>query len=802
MVKRSKTKGPKEAGARTTSNGAVSDSVNITPTPKILKVLGQIEFDPWQCIAELVDNSFDEFLEIEREGTAPIEALEVTVTLPPASPLFTFEEPPPPTVVVSDNGRGMTLAQIKNAATAGWSANDPFSKLGLFGMGFNVATARLGQVTRLLTTRSGDAEWVGIEIDLDKLTPDFMAPVVRQPKTTRSEHGTRVEISNLDRRADWLTRPANQSRLRETLGGIYSYLLDTKGYRLIVSGVPVKPIRHCVWDESRFVTRGKEVIPAVIRIDEPLADRAVCHACLTWQSLDNRVCDECGNDHLEVRERRGWGWVGIQRYLHTKEYGLDFLRNGRKILRFDKTVFQWRDPDDPSGQGDVEYPIELAHQGGRIVGEIHVDHVPVNYLKNHFETSDQGWRKATEIVRGSAPLLPREARRLGMENNSPLARLHRGFRRNDPGRNYLMPGNGKTVLDTNDWGKLFRQGAADYQDDSKWWEAVVRHDQLVEEAKSAKANHERSVSEAIADPTEEFRQPAELSRDAEANPAPNEPPITEADRVDALLASSRGYPELDGQFSAQGVAGRPIKVTTYVVSGTEVRTPEGVRAPVWLAPIRGGSFAAFIDTSHAHFSTFDDDPADVVLMEIAQHLLARSQGTARPISAVFADLKQRYLTSRTIDPSRLVAQATDLLRILQRRMVQCVTENPERPWQNVLNDYERHFTQDRIAEVEKTDDIAKVVNAGRYILYVPPGIVPRIVEEWPEAFFDGRLFAGPYHNLGSSSARRQAVATITGFLNDISWLAAAPPIWNRDLLIRAQLSLQLLPDELVSMDDD
>jgi hypothetical protein len=38
--------------------------VDITPSPRILQVLGDIEFDHWQCIAELVDNGFDEFLEI------------------------------------------------------------------------------------------------------------------------------------------------------------------------------------------------------------------------------------------------------------------------------------------------------------------------------------------------------------------------------------------------------------------------------------------------------------------------------------------------------------------------------------------------------------------------------------------------------------------------------------------------------------------------------------------------------------------------------------------------------------------
>lgn len=39
--------------------------INVSPHPRLLGVLGDIEFAPWQCIAELVDNAFDEFLRQE-----------------------------------------------------------------------------------------------------------------------------------------------------------------------------------------------------------------------------------------------------------------------------------------------------------------------------------------------------------------------------------------------------------------------------------------------------------------------------------------------------------------------------------------------------------------------------------------------------------------------------------------------------------------------------------------------------------------------------------------------------------------
>jgi hypothetical protein len=781
----------------------MTETVRIPPSPRILKVLGDITMEPWQCMAELVDNSFDELIGIQDSGMVWDEPLRVAVSLPPASAETEGGE-----IVVRDNGRGMTLEQVRNAARAGWSSNDPFSKLGLFGMGFNVATARLGDVARILTTRAGDPDWVGLEIDLSGIGEDFEAPVIHEPKHGLEEHGTMVVIRRLGTRAQWLSRQANQRKLRETLGGVYSYLLDQRGVRLTINEIAVKPVRHCVWNPERSVTRAGEEIPAVIQIDEHLSDRAVCADCTTWQHESNVRCDNCGSDRLAIRERRIQGWIGIQRYLHQREYGIDFLRNGRKILRFDKSLFEWRDPDDPAGQGEVEYPIELAHQGGRIVGEIHIDHVPVTYLKNDFERSDLGWHKAVEVLRGRGPLLPKTAGRLGYQrNDSPLGRLHRGYRRNDPGRNYLVPGNGKALIDTSDWVRRFHAGDPEFQSDAKWWEAVVRHDEVKEQARQAKETQAAAATAAIQDPTAEF----EISLTSDENAGEDETPqlgddskkppaLTERERIDALLDASRPLPELEAEYAASGLPGKPVKLTARLVDDAAVTNESGLRVPVWLAPQRGGAFAAFIDAKHPFWGAFGDDPTDLVLVEVAHHLITRAQGVAPPISAVVADLKDRYLSGRRIDHGHLVANAAQSLRDIQERMPALVSENPERPWLNALTDAERTLTSDRLVEALRIADVAAAIGDGTYLRFVPPSVVGRIVEEWPEAFFDGHLFAAPYAELSSHSARRQTVASVTGFLDDAAWLATGPVGASREAVLRARISLDLLPSELAASD--
>ena len=145
----------------------------------------------------------------------------------------------------------MTLHQLNNALRAGWTSNDRFGQLGLFGVGFNVATARLGKVAVVRTARSEDPHWTVVTIDLKALAAgtDFTLPVVTEPKSTLDEHGTEIVIRNL-KQEHHQTVSRGQWKIKQILGDIYSYLLSTKGFRLIVDGELVKPRLPCVWDRA------------------------------------------------------------------------------------------------------------------------------------------------------------------------------------------------------------------------------------------------------------------------------------------------------------------------------------------------------------------------------------------------------------------------------------------------------------------------------------------------------------------------------------------------------------------------
>ena len=127
---------------------------------------------------------------------------------------------------------------------------------------------------------------------------------------------------------------------------------------------------------------GRVPVAAVQEINQGLPAAWVCGSCGFRHSRAVDVCTEClGEDVLEC-PRQIWGWLGVQLYLHPSDFGLDFLRNGRRILYRDKRLFAW------GGVGDalpvIEYPVEVPN-AGRLVGEIHCDHVPINFAKNAFD---------------------------------------------------------------------------------------------------------------------------------------------------------------------------------------------------------------------------------------------------------------------------------------------------------------------------------------------------------------------------------------------------------------------------------
>lgn len=769
-------------------------SIAVPPHPRLLSVLGDIEFQPWQCIAELVDNAFDDFL--RDSDRSEEEAPTVWVTLPGRT-----STPRDGEVWVKDNGRGMTLTQLTDALRAGWTSNDRYGHLGLFGVGFNIATARLGQVAVVRTARLEDPVWQVVTIDLREVASgnDFRLPVTTELKASAGEHGTEVVIRELKpEHHETLSR--QQTRIKNILGDVYASLLTERDFRLVVDGEAVKPRRACVWDESRYVVRNREQIPAVIHIDERLADRVACLTCGAWQDIaDENRCSTCHSTKLRVEERRIRGWVGIQRYLHTKDYGIDFIRNGRKILLRDVSIFSWVDPDDPGSRGEPEYPMEVPAGAGRIVGEIHIDHVRVNYQKNAFEYDTPDWKRVVRTLRGDGPLLPKRARELNYATNtSPLARLVAGYRRNDPGLNYMIPGDGKGPLHekARQWADRFRRDDPKYQGDQEWYEAARLHDNPPPTPEPDPTPEEDILgSKGLLPPP-----PPPGGGTGTLTPTPPAPPETEDDRRARWRAAGTQLPDLEGKFGLRG-QGAALEIKAWLVHGHLISRPnESDRVPVYVGPGRGSEAEVFIDGDHPVFTEFALDTRDLVVVELADYLRTRNRLT-RSLSAIVHALKEECLPDHRIAGPFITENATRLLARVRELMTPVIAGNSSGYWSLVAPE-DQAATQRRFALEGGSDSWEDLLETGEWIDYAPGSALVRVLAARPEGFLDGRVFRPSHKALTDPEARKASAERIVDLVSDVAVLADRPVRRGPEELQRGRLSCRIIEQELARPPED
>ncbi|MCL2568795.1 MAG: ATP-binding protein [Oscillospiraceae bacterium] len=791
-------------------------TLDITPTPRILRTLGEIPFATWQCVAELVDNSIDAFL--SDKSSIP-EELERKITVSWASDSVATKDR---VIEVTDNAGGMSVEQLQNAVRAGYSSNDPVGNLGLFGVGFNISTARLGDVTTILSTRSGDADWVGIKIDFQKLidAKRFDASIIRKPKIDPEEHGTKITISSL-KQGILSELPNKENDIRQRLEAVYAPLLNNQNapITITVKGKPLRPRNHCVWSESRYIRYSDQNVPARITIDRDLGDALfdLSRNCyLTADEAEDYYAKQQEGHTLPMciieRRKRLTGWLGIQRYADPNDFGIDFIRNGRKILISDKSLFQYENPI--TGQKELQYPLELGTTvGGRIVGELHVDYLLPTYQKNDFDRSDVSWIQTVDAICGVGPFLPKSRKALGFvpeQTTSPLGLLVNAYRRVDKGTKCLFAPNDVAKR----YAAEFRKGQRDYLDDILWWKAAQEEDQKQNTGGSRATTAVNTgdipsddVSVYIAGATFSQASPAvdapEADSQTETTTSVSTSAVSETSKIDELIQRSTSVSQLSGRNYKFGNAGS-LNVRAYELNRGSIYY-RGEKRPSFFQS--DGIDCDFVyDPSHPLLAQYPITAKMLLLQYLSEKLKARD--SLPDLVAVYADLIETTMQDARIDRQALQDRASSAFELLREKLtvalkdkaseaVSCIHESAGEVEETITN-----LIQSANTTLLKNFQ-ANIAAGFDSIEFVPPKTLYRLIERFPEDVFDERVFQTPYMTItlqdamATQRARDESRDRALSFVKDaLRVISGYNQRVQKNELARASLSVDFLLKEL------
>jgi hypothetical protein len=488
---------------------------------------------------------------------------------------------------------------------------------------------------------------------------------------------------------------------------------------------------------------------------------------------------------MQLRDRRIHGWFGVQRYLDESEYGIDFLRNGRKIRVNDRSLFSWENPDDSTQV--PEYPVEIPAGQGRIVGEIHLDHVRVGYQKTDFNRETRDWRSAVIALRGEGPMRPKKAKDLGYPvNSSPLGEIYKGYQANRPGSECLIPGNGKTAIHdaARDWGKKFHQGLPEYLSDEIWYQAVLAHDEIrngVSSPGPAVDDVESLSARTGLAPLDRGLDGDRTSSDGTVSEQPQPAQAeTEEQRFERYRAKARQMFDLTGEVMLAPL-GR--KTVTVFDTPSPLIDDQDRQVPSLTHMGKGMNLEVYVHGEHPVFREYGRDPRDYALIEIAQTLHA-FEPDGQKVTAIAAAVTQQFPDQRVTE-SALRDRAAWLLNRIRDLMAPIVAESSASElWKSLPDDVQAQVERDA-GRTDPSLNWPTVVEEGTFVSYLDPTGIAAAVRAWPEAFLDGKVFTTSWSGWTDTAVKDRHVSQTIRPLEVISEFLA-------DLGAKSRLELSLV----------
>ena len=773
---------------------------DFTPDPRVLIALTQTQMMPLDALCELIDNSIDSFSNSKLYGKK-IEHPKIWIELPKKSDLDKNFG----VVRIRDNGPGMTTEQAEKAIKAGYSGNNSIDTLGLFGMGFNISTGKMGIMTRFTTARKEDNFCTRTTIDLEQIneTRSYQLFAEQTEKPVNFESGTQIEISKW-----WPEGHANHGfiyklisyglkKIREEIGRRYATILREGDVQIIVNNDPCDAYEHCVWGSNRYVTNKKYgKIPAKYEVNHVITTHRRCAKCRTIIPENESVCPSCGCAEIRSVEERITGWLGIQRFDDASNFGIDLIRNGRAIKIGEKRAFF--EFTDEFQKVIKDYPIDSPY--GRIVGEIHLDFVPVDYMKQDFQRSSEEWLNAISYLRGNSSLQPKQEG--ADQNDSIMFKLFQGYRRvrtagtTDMYMGYWDKAEGAPKRISRDVEKeyyeKFLAKEPGYFDDSEWWKLVEEASvppaspmitcpecgtQNLAEAevcltcgyifKGKKCINENCGKEiplsAVTCPHCEASQVAVVEtpwvcdicgtrnsagttvckhchvEKGTPNPLSEKEIMKHAVKDDEMSIENLSVKLTNGQDS------NAFSLNSYYSDNSIISPTTGDRIPMLLFK-QIGSINVIIDKTHPLFVVCGMSVVEMVSSEIASYIYDLHRNLAgnpgHSVSNIAWQIMRKYWFDKVeISEENIIRRCHSLLSSIKDLLATVIDENLSDRFFNEMNDeQQKYFAHEILKHNIPLSKIGELKARGAFISYVPNEYIVHILEESPKLFFNGNYW--------------------------------------------------------------
>lgn len=776
--------------------------LNLTPDTKVLIALTHTDIKPLDALCELIDNAIDSFSAAKLQGKMITNPC-IRIDLPSLKEINSDTG----LVRVSDNGPGLTMDSAEKALRAGFSGNNPYDTLGLFGMGFNISTGKIGSVTKFYSVREEAEKALEVTIDLNMINSNKDYNVVAYyVEKGKLSHGTVIEISNWwpngnDNRG-FIKNLVNYGakKIREELGRRYATILKEKEIKIIVNEGECEAFEHCIWDDTRYVEKSKHgKIPAVFRFDTVLHMQKKCAKCTTTLETYQNECPACGSHETRTIEERVKGWVGIQRFDDLSEYGIDLIRNGRAIRISEKAAFF--EFVDEFQKVLKDYPIDSNY--GRIVGEVHLNHVPVDFMKQDFQRSSPEWHRAMVFLRGESSLQPTQPG--ADKNTSPIYKLFQGYRKiKTAGKADMYMGVWDPVKEEprrisrdveKDFYDRFKKKESGYYDDTEWWKKVEEADkkpvkemplcpvcgcQNLEEAEVCfscqsvlKGKNCISCGELIplsakSCPKCGKNQEPEIVKPWVCNICgTRNDPTFEACNLCGSPRGEENHLAVDylGNHSnkndmlsiddcsielANGSISVPIKVAVYETKEALKSNKSTKSLPIYTDKTDLSTLSIFINPNHRMFKQCKMSVEQMIAEEIAEFIYLTNRAInvkdgTHTVPFIAWQIIEKYWADRLEgNGNDLRTSVEEIFGVIKEKLLLSKNEEIGSYFDLLNSEQQKELVN---AMINANEDIAKLSEfktSGSYIKYAPVSFLVNLFDVKPELFFDGKVWDESY----------------------------------------------------------